>query len=895
MAIDKTRWLRLSPLLDELLDLQPGPRLARLAALRAQDPTLAGELEALLQEQDALQELPFLNEPVLPRELATAGQQVGAYTLEHELGRGGMGSVWLARRTDGRFDGQVAIKFLASGLFGRGDAGRFAREGQILARLAHPHIARLLDAGVIDGHSAGQQPYLVLEYVQGEPIDRYCQQQALDLRQRVQLFLDVLAAVAHAHNRLILHRDLKPSNILVSQSGEVKLLDFGIAKLLHEDGEDGGGSRGAATELTRQAGRAFTPQYAAPEQVQGGDVTTATDVYALGVLLYLLLAGSHPTLGLQGDPKTAGSALEQLRTVVEVEPRRLSDAARARLGRKAALLLRGDLDTIVAKALKKAPTERYENAAALADELRRWLADEPIAARPDSRRYVFAKFLRRHRLGVAAGSAVTLALAGGLGLALLKEREAQAQREQAEGLIEFMLGDLRKKLEPVGRLDVLDAVGSQALRYYGAQAPDRLDADSLGRRARALHLMGEMAELRGRLDEAQLLFRQAAESTAELMARDPGNSQRIFDHSQSAFWVGYIALARSHLPEARQMFETYLRLAQQLTRSAPDNQSWRGEEASAHLNLGVLLIKTGESDAALQSLQRARQLWEPMLASDASVLPALATALGWSAKVHQSVGDYAAALEVQFAKMKLAKSASDFDSNAALRDLFANAHDEAAQLQLALDRREAAAAHGVTAAEVYAALHQSETDNLDWLSKWCFAQLHLAEARFYEGRHNEALTLLQAVAPQLERLLAKDSGKSLWQVHLRGQFLALQARLGPAPGQPPIAGMEAFVADLAGLAAAGQMPAAESLRVIADVRLLLGDALAAAGRPDRAQTQWQQALDLLAQETVQDPQRLALQALLHQRLGQQRERRLLIETLRGSALRHPRYAEALNG
>jgi len=236
----------------------------------------------------------FLERPALLREASMAGQTVGSYTVERELGQGGMGSVWLARRTDGRFEGFVAIKFLNAGLTARGGPERFAREGSILARLAHPNIARLLDAGVAGG---GSQPYLVLEYIDGLPIDRYCEARALDLAARVRLFLDVLAAVAHAHNRLILHRDLKPSNILVTAAGEVKLLDFGIAKLL-----DDATVPAAATELTQMAGRAFTLQYAAPEQLQGGDVATATDVYALGVLLYVLLGGVHPTTGSTTAP-----------------------------------------------------------------------------------------------------------------------------------------------------------------------------------------------------------------------------------------------------------------------------------------------------------------------------------------------------------------------------------------------------------------------------------------------------------------------------------------------------------------------------------------------------------------------------------------------------------------
>ncbi|CAG1018027.1 partial eukaryotic-like serine/threonine-protein kinase, partial [Burkholderiaceae bacterium] len=407
--MDKVQWAQLSPLLDELLDLEPAARERRLAAMRAADEAAAAALATLLGQMTAIERDAFLEgTPTLgdavPDGESLAGLVIGPYTVEREIGQGGMGSVWLAHRTDGRYEGSVAIKFLNAGLGGRGGAERFAREGSILARLAHPHIARLIDAGV----ARAGQPYLVLEYIDGETIDRYCERRSLDVAARVRLFLDVLGAVAHAHNRLILHRDIKPSNILVTGAGDVKLLDFGIAKLM-----DDATVPAQATELTQMAGRAFTPQYAAPEQLKGGDVTTATDVYALGVLLYGLLSGAHPTT--QGP----SAPLDQMRAVLEVEPKRLSDAAARHhpdpaAGAKLARELRGDLDNIVAKALKKAPAERYADAARFADDLRRYLANEPVSARRDAASYRVAKFVRRHRLGVAAGGITAVALAVGL-------------------------------------------------------------------------------------------------------------------------------------------------------------------------------------------------------------------------------------------------------------------------------------------------------------------------------------------------------------------------------------------------------------------------------------------------------------------------------------------------
>ena len=435
--MDNDRWQAVSPLLDVALELSGDARAAWLASLREKDPARADEIDAFLEEARALDQKGFLAQgPALSMSppATLVGQLVGSYTLESLLGQGGMGSVWLARRSDGRFEGKVAIKFLNAALVGRAGEQRFRREGTILARLTHPHIARLIDAGV----SATGQPYLVLEFVEGERIDRYCDGMQLDVAGRLRLFLDVLAAVAHAHANLIVHRDIKPSNVFVASTGVVKLLDFGVAKLLEDEAE-----AGEASELTREAGRALTPEFAAPEQILGAPVTTATDVYALGVLLYVLLAGQHPMAG------NARSPAELVKVIVDTPARRLSDAVistrtlsaetltgnaarRAATPEKLGRLLRGDLDNIVAKALKKHPQERYVSVSAFADDIRRYLQHEPVSARRDSFGYRSAKFVRRNRMPVAFSAAVALALLAGLGGTITQAQRATRQAALAE-------------------------------------------------------------------------------------------------------------------------------------------------------------------------------------------------------------------------------------------------------------------------------------------------------------------------------------------------------------------------------------------------------------------------------------------------------------------------------
>jgi serine/threonine-protein kinase len=269
------RWKKLGPHLDRTLEMGAEELRHYLERIRAEDPGLAADLESLLKDDRALSEEGYLEEapPIPPASTSLAGHTIAAYTLVEPIGQGGMGNVWLARRSDGRYEGNVAVKLLNVSLIGRAGEERFRREGSILARLTHPNIARLIDAGV----AASGQPYIVLEHVDGRPIDADADGRRLGIEARLRLFLDVCAAVAQAHANLVVHRDIKPSNVLVDGQGRVKLLDFGIAKLLEE-----GSSEAQASALTREGGRALTPEFAAPEQILGEGVTTATDVHALG-------------------------------------------------------------------------------------------------------------------------------------------------------------------------------------------------------------------------------------------------------------------------------------------------------------------------------------------------------------------------------------------------------------------------------------------------------------------------------------------------------------------------------------------------------------------------------------------------------------------------------------
>jgi serine/threonine protein kinase len=425
-------WREALGFIDILLGEEPARRESLLSDLASTRPELHSRVRALLEADAEATRTGFLRVPSRDAGVdrgagLMAGARLGPYRIERELGTGGMGEVWLARRDDGLYEGEVAIKtlhpFFAHGVLRE----RFLREAQLLGKLAHPNVARLLDAGVADG-----VVYLVLEYVRGEPLDQYCDSRSLGLEARLKLFGDVCAAVAHAHANLVIHRDIKPSNILVTGQGQVKLLDFGIGKIME------GGGAVDRTELTRVTGRIFTPEFAAPEQIRGEAMTTATDVYSLGTLLYVLLAGVRPFGAL------AGSQLEH--AVLHDEPRPLAGAAREAPGEIAARrglspprlarALKGDLENISNLALRKMPAERYGSVLALSDDIRRYLRHEPVLARAGSRAYRFNRFVRRHRVAVAASVGVVLAAAVGVAGVLHQAREARAQatvaRREAE-------------------------------------------------------------------------------------------------------------------------------------------------------------------------------------------------------------------------------------------------------------------------------------------------------------------------------------------------------------------------------------------------------------------------------------------------------------------------------
>lgn len=436
------KWPTVSALLDDVLDLPAEARAAWLAALPDEYASLKPHLAELLTraEPDNASITSLTN--ALPRyplaEMETgnasptraAGDEVGPFRLIRELGTGGMGAVWLADRVQGATRMPVALKLPHVAGASSHIRERFAREREILSALNHPNIARLLEAGV----TSDGQPYLALEFIEGATLLNHCRDQALPIPARLKLFLQVLKAVEYAHSNLVIHRDLKPANIIVTATGDIKLLDFGIAKLLTVEA-----TRTAETALTQQAGRVMTPDYASPEQVSGSPLTTASDVYSLGVVLYELLTGTRPYRLKRGSR----AELEEAILSADTQP-----PSSAIIGEEAATggqpaarwrrMLKGDLDTIILAALQKAPAERYPGVDAFRQDIERYLAGLPIAARPESGWYRVGKFVSRNKFGVGAALAVVLALVVGLTTSLWQARIAVREANRARAVQAFL-------------------------------------------------------------------------------------------------------------------------------------------------------------------------------------------------------------------------------------------------------------------------------------------------------------------------------------------------------------------------------------------------------------------------------------------------------------------------
>jgi len=614
LSLDTGRWRAVSGLLDRGLELDPASREAWLASLTGPETELVPLLRDLFARSAQVERECFLEAPpsmaldALSRSTEFApGATIGPYRLLRIIGSGGMGEVWLAERADGSLQRAVALKLPLVALSRAAVAERFARERDILAALEHPHIARLYDAGVAtDG-----QPFLALEYVDGVPIDRYCDLHRLGIAGRLRLFEQVLDAVAYAHASLVLHRDLKPTNILVTAAGEVKLLDFGIAKLVPE------GTVGSSA-LTRMAGRVLTPEYAAPEQFAAAPLTIAADVYSLGVVLHELLTGERP----YRVRRAGAAALEEAITRADVTaPSNSAISAEAATARGSTVTrlkrtLRGDLDTIVGKALRLSPGDRYDSARALADDLVRYRSGLPVLAQPDVLAYRAAKFVARHRgvLGVTALVAVIL-----VGATLVSLHQAQVARLEARraSAVQTFVADIFRangsdqddpvKARQTTALQLLD-LGSRKIETGLADAPEA--------RLETLDLMASLYDDLEVGDRAQALRRQSVALAKRLFGdRDPRVAAELIALDASMY-SGRLDDRLAVLDEAKGILDaagdaSSIRRARLFTRYADVYNSTDRGRALSYIEQSITVLrKLDEPDALSTALFTRAQVQE---------------------------------------------------------------------------------------------------------------------------------------------------------------------------------------------------------------------------------------------------------------------------------------------
>lgn len=728
------RWHQIDHLFRQALELPQDQRPDFIEAAAGDDLSLRKEVETLLAaETDAGdyfgESIDAFAEPLLPGlraalEPSDIGQHIGPYRIIKEIGRGGMGAVYLAERDDDQFQHQVALKRIKRGMDTDEIVQRFRYERQILASLQHPNIARLLDGGVSE-----ERPYFVMEYVGGQPITHYCDAGQLTIDQRLNLFTSACNAVRYAHQNLVVHRDLKPSNILVTDEGEIKLLDFGIAKLL------GGDNASFTAPQTRTGHRVMTPEYASPEQLRGESITTATDVYALGAVLYELLTGRRP-FHTENGVHTTREQPEKPSTAVSRSadnndgnknhftlPEAIGQARQISLERLQRRL-RGDLDTIVLKALQPEAERRYQSAEHFLDDIKRHLAGRPVSAQPDTLIYRTTKFVRRHRYGVSVAVLIVLLLIGFASMMAYQQKQTALERDKAEEVAAFLEG-LFNAADPLyagaGRPDTLRA------RDLLARGIQRIDNDLQSQpeiQARMLNVIGHVYRSLGSYEEAAPLLMQSLALRDSLF---PGSHPEVAE-SQQALAQLYAITGPYHIADS----------LYQLALSAQRRNGGPRDVAETLTNYGTLKKTQGALNTAELLLKEALAITEASVAPDIQATQTIRTEL---ANLYEATSRYAEAEAVlRTLLQQLRKNYGSHHVKVArvLNDLSLVLRDQERYEEAEPFAREALSIN----LDIYGPDHPNIAANLNNLGANLLGQNRLQEA---EEAHRAAVDLLRRV------------------------------------------------------------------------------------------------------------------------------------------------------
>jgi tetratricopeptide (TPR) repeat protein len=775
------------------LELPAVERSAFLDVACAGEPAMREDLTSLLEAHDTAND--FLDAPLfahagvvegLPSDSTTAdplvGERIGPFTLEEQIGQGGMGVVYRAERKDGEFTQRVAVKVVDLSLRRPEVLQRFKSERQILASLSHPHIVGLVDGGVTPSGRA----YLVMEYVEGVPITTYCATRRLPLADRLALVQTVCGAVQYAHQHGIVHRDLKPGNILVTPDGVPKVLDFGIAKLLHADADHDG------TNTTESGLRPLTPNYASPEQFRGLPVTTSSDIYALGVLLYELMTGEPP---YQLNHATLEAMLH---AVVDVDPRRpsaVTTIASTDTRPYAHKLLAGDLDAIALKALRKAPTDRYASPRELADDLDRWRRGRPVVAREPSFSYLMTRLVRRHRAAAIAAAVSLVALVAALGVSLWQTRIARAEKaratarfDDAHQLANGLLFRLERTVGTLpGSAPVRQQIVTEALTYLERLSRDPAGDDALTiDLARGYHRVGDIqgnpsSPNLGDRDGAIASLRRGIALLTPLTERPGPPREAMLELARSNLSLGLILSTQDHRDDSRRASTDAAAICRRLLAVDPKDSNARRGLASAELNLGLLGQPTGDD---LPHFEASRVLFEGLLVDD----PANVDSQRNVALVEKYIGAYYERHWAFGEALPHFLRAKTIDEGR----LSAKPDDRTAQFDVAIDLSNVANSlyHSNRAAEAAATYEQSlrmrtalaAFDQNDVLARSRVAFVHTRLSAVYGtlGRYSEAIAHAHDAVRLAESMVGLDVEHRLSFANDLSDLGIAEARIGDA-------------------------------------------------------------------------------------------------------------------
>jgi len=628
------RWSQVRNLFEQVIERPARERTAWLEEHSAGDSDLFAEVMSLLDSHEDSGGL--LDRAAPGGHIARAvralpdpyeGTLIGPYQLLQRVGRGGMGSVYAAARSDGEYRKRVAIKLVTPGFDSEDALRRFRTERQVLASLDHPNIARLLDGGT----TAEGLPYLVMEFVEGQLIDEYCRRQGLSLNQRLALFRTTCEAVQYAHQNLVIHRDLKPSNILVTPAGTVKLLDFGIAKLLHPEFMPG------TAGLTRAGLRPLTPDYASPEQVRGDPMTTVSDVYSLGVLLYQLLTGRLPY-------STAGRSLAEVeKTICDTQPRAPSTVIEG--DEPLRKRLHGDLDHILLMALRKEPGRRYASVERFSDDIRRHLAGQPVLAHGDSVRYRVGKFIFRNRLAVSTGTLAILSLIAAVAMSQYYRGQAQQRFRAALDLSDFVVRDLDRAMQS-GITEARRKLLKKELDYLGRLSEAaRNDAELQNHLIEGYASMGDVqgslfqAHL-GDAGEALKSYRKALEIAQARATADPASTSAKVSLAGIQFRIANLTRYQEDGDTALRQYQEVVSTLEPLAAHNPPADTL-SLLTRASLQRATLLSQLGRAQQAVQQAQRSldwAKSWQSNEPSSSDARLNVAIANEWTGRLMADVG-----------------------------------------------------------------------------------------------------------------------------------------------------------------------------------------------------------------------------------------------------------------